>query len=107
MPVRVQRRRTKGWKWPEDSVYVGRPTAFGNPFSVTQKVKARARVGGGRGYRAVPTVEDAVECYRLYLDGNPELVRRVKDELRGRDLMCWSPLDRPCNADILLEIANS
>ncbi|WP_245584702.1 DUF4326 domain-containing protein [Salipiger mucosus] len=26
--------------------------------------------------------------------------------LRGRDLACWCPLDRPCHADILLELAN-
>jgi hypothetical protein len=28
------------------------------------------------------------------------------DELRGKDLMCWCPLDQPCHADVLLEIAN-
>jgi hypothetical protein len=29
------------------------------------------------------------------------------DELRGRDLACWCPLDEPCHADVLLEIANA
>jgi hypothetical protein len=28
-------------------------------------------------------------------------------ELRGRDLACWCPLDGPCHADVLLEIANA
>lgn len=27
-------------------------------------------------------------------------------ELRGKNLACWCPLDRPCHADILLELAN-
>ena len=27
-------------------------------------------------------------------------------ELRGKDLACWCPLDQPCHADVLLEIAN-
>ena len=27
-------------------------------------------------------------------------------ELRGRDLVCWCPLDQPCHADVLLEVAN-
>ncbi len=27
-------------------------------------------------------------------------------ELRGKDLVCWCPLDQPCHADVLLEIAN-
>jgi hypothetical protein len=31
-PKRIQRQRTKGWRMPEGSVYVGRPTKWGNPF---------------------------------------------------------------------------
>ena len=34
MPIRIQRRRTKGWRMPAGAVYVGRPSYFGNPFSV-------------------------------------------------------------------------
>lgn len=29
---RVQRERTKGWKMQPNTVYVGRPTKWGNPF---------------------------------------------------------------------------
>ena len=25
---------------------------------------------------------------------------------RGHDLACWCPLDQPCHADVLLELAN-
>ena len=32
-PVRIQK-RSKGWKMPENTVYVGRPTKWGNPFVV-------------------------------------------------------------------------
>lgn len=28
------------------------------------------------------------------------------EELRGKDLACFCPLDRPCHADVLLELAN-
>lgn len=28
-------------------------------------------------------------------------------ELRGKDLACWCPLDAPCHADVLLELANA
>jgi hypothetical protein len=31
---RIQRKRTKGWKMPEGTVYVGRPTKWGNSFKV-------------------------------------------------------------------------
>ena len=27
-------------------------------------------------------------------------------DLRGHDLACWCPLDQPCHADVLLELAN-
>lgn len=38
----------------------------------------------------------------------PESVpdRPSLDELRGKVLACWCPLDRPCHADILLDLAN-
>ncbi|MCG7592419.1 DUF4326 domain-containing protein [Mycobacterium sp. PSTR-4-N] len=28
------------------------------------------------------------------------------DALSGRDFACWCPLDQPCHADVLLELAN-
>ncbi|WP_092842420.1 DUF4326 domain-containing protein [Roseovarius lutimaris] len=31
----------------------------------------------------------------------------VVRQLRGKDLACWGPLDQPCHADVLLEIANT
>lgn len=31
-PFRVRRMRTKGWRMPDNTVYVGRPTIFGNPY---------------------------------------------------------------------------
>ena len=33
MPVRIQRQRTAGWRMPPNTVYVGRPTIYGNPFT--------------------------------------------------------------------------
>lgn len=32
-------------------------------------------------------------------------VEDIRAELAGRDLACWCPLDQPCHADVLLEIA--
>ena len=34
MPCCVQRRRARGWRLPAHTIYVGRPTAWGNPFPV-------------------------------------------------------------------------
>src|SRR3972149_2913182 len=45
MPRRIQRKRTKGWRMPANTVYVGRPTKWGNPYNsqkmgIEQSVKA-------------------------------------------------------------------
>jgi hypothetical protein len=59
------------------------------------------------------TREQCVEMYRLRmlrLDmhnvGRGEPFTVVRDELAGKDLACWCPLDQPCHADVLLEMAN-
>jgi hypothetical protein len=30
----------------------------------------------------------------------------IRRDLAGKDLVCWCPLDQPCHADVLLEMAN-
>lgn len=100
MPDRVQRKRVKGWRMPEGAVYVGRPTKWGNPFVV----------GPREDYGEVRTHADAARFFddwmRFPWDWNLPKPPCV-DELRGRDLVCWCPLDRPCHADVLLELANA
>ncbi|WP_054246412.1 DUF4326 domain-containing protein [Rhodococcus jostii] len=44
---------------------------------------------------------------RLGPRDNPVTVDTIRAELPGRDLACWCPLDQPCHADILLELANT
>jgi hypothetical protein len=79
-----------GWSHPENSVYVGRPSKWGNPFYI------------GNGY----TRTDVMVRYELWLRQHPEFIEDVKKELKGKDLICWcAPL--PCHADLLLELANA
>lgn len=84
---------------PENTVYVGRPTFWGNPNEVVNGNYALA-----------------VALYRTLFSpfqNNPGVIdmclymrsRAVRD-LRGKNLACWCPLDKPCHADVLLEIAN-
>jgi hypothetical protein len=91
-PVRIQRKRTKGWRMPENTVYVGRPTPFGNPF----------HVGLYRNF----TAADAVASFEKGLEMDFRLVDKIKKELKGKNLSCFCPLDKPCHADVLLKIAN-
>lgn len=110
MARRIQRKRTRGWRMPKGAVYVGRPTKFGNPFAVGEKFDAVEEEGG----RVMKTYvcsspEEAVECFRNYVDQDQsaELRDEIRAELRGRDLACWCRLDQPCHADVLLELANA
>jgi hypothetical protein len=88
--IRIQRRRTKGWRMPEGAVYVGRPTRWGNPFAVGRGVPAR----------------EAVTQYREYLTTvPPSTLRDWLEPLRSATaLCCWCPLDHPCHADVLIEL---
>lgn len=80
-PLRIQRKRAKGWKMPPNTVYVGRPTKWGNPYGASPEDLARYRV-------------QAIGCLPV-------------EELRGKNLACWCPLSSPCHADVLLELANA
>lgn len=104
-PKRIQRKRTKGWKKPGNTVIVTRPHKWGNPFIVSEDRAPGSRIGDL--YFCVPTVEDAVACYREMLLMIPNMVAEAKAELRGKNLACFCSLDEPCHADVLLEIANS
>lgn len=104
-PVRIQRKRTKGWKKPVGAVCVTRGTFWGNPFVVRPDLEHGTAVGAS--YIAVGTAQDAVETYQEYLKECPDLVAAARKNLRGKNLACYCALDEACHADVLLEIANS
>lgn len=92
-------------KIPPDAIYVGRPSKWGNPMTVKELGALFPE----------DTKEElhskAINWYRVYLEKEHEahrpesLINAAKEELRGKDLVCWcAPL--PCHADILLELAN-
>ncbi len=98
---RIQRKRTKGWRSPPNTVYVGRPTKWGNPWFVEgDLVKIKGKNGqvwieGGGGLKA---------CLSLYRE---HAVRNLPiNELRGKNLSCFCKEGFPCHADVLLELAN-
>lgn len=51
----------------------------------------------------------AVDLFRdhLWRQLRRDAVREMLAELRGHDLVCWCPLDQPCHADVLIELANA
>ena len=107
-PVRIQRKRTKGWRLPPDTVYVGHPSKWGNPWPAGEELESIPFVDDDYPARHVRTPEEAVQCYReglpLFLPNRHDL---DLNELRGKNLACWCHLDQPCHADVLLELANA
>lgn len=74
------------------SVYIGRPSMFGNPFIIDKD--------GSR--------DEVIMKYREYfyhhLESEPEFKKAV-EELRGKTLGCYChPL--PCHGDIIAEYLN-
>lgn len=49
---------------------------------------------------------ETVYHFRRFIERVADPVVFDLSELRGKDLACWCPLDQPCHADVLLEIAN-
>lgn len=115
-PRRIQRQRTKGWRMPKRTVYVGRPTTLGNPFQVARSVVIPAY--GERMWDVLHesrvlvrwdtkklAAADAVDRYRRFRREQPLTPQEIA-RLRGKNLACFCPLDQPCHADVLLELAN-
>lgn len=76
--------------YPADAIYVGRGSNFGNPFVVG--------VDGTR--------EEVIAKYREWFLSRPKLVSKAKQELAGKDLVCFCA-PKACHADVLLEIVNA
>jgi len=119
---------------PEGAVYVGRPTKYGNPFSVhfdSERgwVVESRNFDGTHQFSFAKHTEDearnsAVRLYREWLlndgsqpgairdDGGAFVLQMAKEELKGKDLACWCPLCTKsglpvsCHADVLLELVN-
>lgn len=75
---------------PEGAVYIGRPSPWGNPFTV----QAHGR-------------DKAVELYREWLmsPAGKHIRERARKELQGKELVCFCK-PKACHGDWLLEVAN-
>lgn len=125
-PKRIQRKRTKGWRMPEGAIYVGRPSRWQNHFRVIRDGSLmgdplyRVTITEGRaapidrflggGHELPHARRQAADLFRhdLLIDFSTfaDMERDYLGPLRGHDLACWCPLDQPCHADVLLELAN-
>ncbi|MEV6313387.1 DUF4326 domain-containing protein [Streptomyces sp. NPDC051840] len=107
-PARIQRRRSKGWRLPENAVIVSRPSRWGNPC----KISLMQEMGYHDPHAA------AAENFSRWLNGSrfdapTDEADQRRDRiladlhlLRGKNLACTCPADRTCHADVLLRRAN-
>jgi hypothetical protein len=105
-PNRIQLSRAKGWKMPPNTVKVDRTTKWGNPYKegITPGNYAswfRADLAKEMNSADGPTDPDHRISIHLWNIG------QNISQLRGKNLACWCGLDKPCHADVLLELANS
>lgn len=117
---------------PDGAVYVGRPTRWGNPFTVMNAGPRqgwlvwddRDRLGLAPGATTsdgfvaaylskAEAAQDAVRRYRKWITGAYGRGANMVPLLGGHDLVCWCPLTDPlgnpfpCHADVLLKLANA
>ena len=109
--IRIQRSRRKGSSLPADTIYVGRPTMWGNPFMSRRWGHAKSVVLYRRwiaGRLGALTLERMGFC-PAEIDALERLRSRVLDNvhrLTGHDLACWCPASSAwCHADLLLRLA--
>ena len=90
---------------PENAIYVGRPSKFGNPFIVGRDGNRETcyQLYGkiAQGYLCLTS-----QCSTDEQKKASKAMLAAKTELKGKDLACWCPLTVPCHADVLLAIAN-
>jgi hypothetical protein len=109
-PVRIQRKRTKGFKLISPNglpiVCVGRGSRWGNPFVVGRD---------GTAAECVNKYADMLLPYRhhgpnsnlFHLYISEANLEDIQLSLRGKNLACWCKEGTPCHADVLLELANA
>lgn len=111
MPIRIQRKRIKGWRMPLNTVSVTRPGKYGNPYYP----------GCGLGFGGfdeamqpvhwrLETPADAVRHFREYMRlmkrDEPQRFEELVAPLRGKNVACFCRADEPCHGDVWLELAN-
>jgi len=118
---RITRSRKKGWTKPDNTIYVGRGSKWGNPFRVMGDM-----LYIDAGYRRKildkwvlcqesDITDEIIGFLRILIrqkSDNPDIQHWIShfetldlSELEGKNLMCWCKQDTPCHADILLIFA--
>jgi len=108
-PIRIQRKRTKGWKMPENTKCVDRSSNWGNLYAKGNQIPPYIfRQLSSEEMKMFPNYTIMDNAGAVYLFEKFQLPRMMTDLhlLRGYNLACFCKLDEPCHANLLLELAN-
>jgi len=122
-PVRIQLKRTKGWRMPPNTVKVTRPSKWGNPYRVGQKARLAFEPLTDAELDALDLTPKDIDCGDgviiegaaplppnriIYFDApltvedvillfHKHIIDRKIDvsPLRGKNLACWCAIARP------------
>lgn len=113
-PLRIHRVSDPAWRAPANTVFVGRPTLYGNPFASTDPQKALDAYlvhiqPGTKTISLGPELWVAPDAHKnaLHYDYPGFLRTQGVRALRGKNLACTCPPGAPCHADALLMLVNS
>lgn len=110
---RIQRKRTKGFRLPDNTLYIGRPSVWANPYILKKE---------GSYWKVYPDYdpsrvlmksksEDRARDYAVHRFKQmflclPDFVHRLNALSKYEYLACWCPEDKPCHGDVLIELYN-
>jgi len=114
LPTRIERRRTKHFKLPPNTVCITRGTAFGNPIKVGEwwvmhvdglgKLRFRHSQNEFTGATYIEDNQMAVEWYRQWIEHHPLDYDQRKRLETADHLACFCKPVEPCHGDVLLDI---
>lgn len=116
---RVQRQRVKGKPgMPPNTLYVGRPTKYGNRYRVAWSGNGPKRWGvedTKTGHFVIPNMGrmaahlTCIDSYRAEMlivkQEDPERYAELMESLKGYDsIACWCGVKTPCHGDVLIDL---
>lgn len=104
-PVRIQRKRSKGFRLPANTISVCRPGKWGNPFAVGKDNPLGRNPIDNEG--AVGFFKEMLYDPELRLIAQYPSDLEIRNTLKGKNLACFCALNQHCHADVLLKVANS
>lgn len=124
---RIQRRRTPGWRKPENAICINRGTKYGNPMKIVRLnkndpfgvIEIQDFVNRKLWHRAgfSGDVPDMLHVFRHMLKGTVFMDKHFQvwsdyfskldlTPLLGHDLACYCPIEKPCHGDVYIELCN-